>query len=119
MKRNHSHNMQDTNQSRQAKEPRIRLQQHPLNLIQLCPSTTLLLCGLIKPMGHTRKHLKFHERHGLENDLQREGRCTGVYFDVVRSQVPKFIGEDDWLIESLGAGFVAFIGDEVDVWNVV
>ena len=32
--------------------------------------------------------------------------------------MPKLIGEDNWFVKTLGARFITFIGDEVDVCNV-
>lgn len=108
--------MQDTDERRQAEEPRVRLQQHALHLVELRARTAALrLHRLLEPMGHRRKHLELHERHRLEDDLQREARRRGVELDVVVAEVPELVREDDGLVEAACARFVALIGDEVHV----
>ena len=112
------HNMQDADKSRQAQEPWLRFQEHTLDFIHLRSScSTLLLGGFLEPMRHRGKHLKLEERHRLEVDMQWKTKRGRINFDILRSNVPKIVGVDDWLVEALAAGLVSFTRNGVNVYH--
>lgn len=109
--------MQDTDQPSQPKEPRVRLDKHPLNLINFTStSRTLLLSRLREAIRQRREDRKLPIAHRLEGDLQRQSGCRTVDFDVLGPEVPELVGEDDRLVEAFGAGLVA-LGEDVDVYS--
>lgn len=55
----HSHNVQQADQTGQSEEIGIRLDQHPLNLVELSHrGTPLLLRGFLKAVRHGSKDLE-------------------------------------------------------------
>ena len=112
------HNMQDADKSCQAQEPWLRFQEHPLDFIHLCSScSTLLLGGFFEPMRHRGKHLKLEERHRLEVDMEWKTERGLINLNILRSNVPKIVWVDDWLVEALGAGLVSFTRNGVNVYH--
>ncbi len=107
--------MQNTDEPGQTKEPRVRLNKHPLNLVDLTSTRrTLLLRRLRKAIRQRREDRKLPIAHWLEGNLQRECGRRGVDFDVLRPEMPELIGEDDRLVEAFGTGLVA-LGEDIDV----
>ena len=110
--------MQDADECRQGQEPRFSLREHPLNLIYLrSPWSSLLLGSFVEAMRHRSEHLELEERHWLESDMERKTERCRVDLDVMRSNVPEIVWENDWLVQAIDASFVAFTGNDVDVYD--
>jgi len=108
--------VQHTNQSSQAQEPWVSLDQHALNLVEFTASACpLRLCSLIESVSHRRKKLELKKRHRLEGDLKWQGRRRFVHLNVLRSEVPELVREDDRFVETLSASFVAFVRNKMDI----
>ena len=115
---NNSHYVQHTNQCSQAQEPWIGLEQHALHFVDFTAGTCpLRLCSLVETVSHRCKHLEFKKRHRLERDLKWQGRCRFVDLNIMRSEVPKLVREDDWFVETFRASVVAFVRNKMDVWD--
>lgn len=54
------HHVKDANESGEREEPGIRLQQHPLDFVDLRCSTAVLL-RFVEPVRHRREHLELEE----------------------------------------------------------
>ena len=91
--------MQHADQRRQPQEVRVRLYQHALDLVDLRGRRrALLLRGICEALGECGEDVKLPVRHGLELDLQRQRRRGGVDLDVLRAEVPEFVGEYDGVV---------------------
>ncbi len=76
--------MQHAHKRSQAKEVRVRLHEHPLDLVQLrCGRRALLLRCLDETLGERGKDGELPVCHRLELDLERQGWGCGVDFDVL------------------------------------
>jgi hypothetical protein len=68
-------------------------------------------------VGHRGKHLEFEIRHRLERDLKWQGRRRFVDLNILRSEVPELVGEDDGFVKTFSTGVVAFVRNKMDVWS--
>ena len=109
-----SHDVENADQTGQGEEPRVCLQQHSLNLVDLS-SPSPLLGSLREPVRHGSQDLELHERHGLECESDLGAGRGAIQLDVVRAEMPKFVGEDNGIMLSLCASLIALIGNEVDI----
>lgn len=90
--------MQQADRHSQTQVVRICLEQNALQLVEFASSSALLLRSLIEPNGHGREHLELEVRHGLEDDLERKDWGSTVDLDVLRSEVPELVRENDGLM---------------------
>ena len=98
--RGHIHHVQDADERSQREEVRVRLHEHPLDLVQLrAGRRALLLRGLGEALGQRREDGELPVRHRLELDLQGHARRRRVDLDVLRAQVPELVREDDGLVQ--------------------
>lgn len=111
--------MQHANQCRQAQEPRISLNEHPLDLVELRTTGAAALFGsVIESLGHASENLKLPIGHGLEGDLKGQLRRRTVDLGELRAEQPEVVREYDGLVVYFGARLVAF-GVELDVWKEI
>lgn len=106
--------MQDADEPRQSEEPRIGLQQHSLDFVDLRRASARL-GGLVESVSHGSEDLELEEGHRLERDLKWEGWGGAVELNVVRAKMPELVGEDDWVVFPDGTCLIALVGNEVDV----
>ena len=66
-------------------------------------------------MSHRSKHLEFKIRHRLECDLKWKGRRRFIDLNILRSEVPELVGEDNRFIETFGPSVVTFVRDKMDI----
>ena len=112
--RGHIHYVQDADERGQREEVRVRLHEHPLDLVQLrAGRRALLLRGLGEALGQRREDRELPVRHRLELDLQGHARRRRVDLDVLRAQVPELVREHDRAVVR-APGRVA-LGREFDV----
>lgn len=96
----HSHHMQHAHERGDREEVRVRLDEHPLDLVELrAGRRALLLRGLREARGHRGEDRELPIRHRLELDLQRHARRRRVDLEVLRAQVPELVREDYGLVE--------------------
>ena len=107
--------MQHRNERRQRQEVRVRLQQHPLNLVELRTPATLLLRRLIEARRHGREHLELHVRHRLEAKVEGNDGRRCVELVVVRLEVPEFVEEGDGLVLDGDVAFSVLVRCPSDV----
>jgi hypothetical protein len=112
--------MKYADETSESEEPRIRLDQHALDLVELGHRRSALLRrGLLEAKGKRGKELEFEIRHGLEDDLERQGRRCFVDLDVLRSEVPELVGVDDGKVVAFGAGLISYVRNEMNDLTVV
>lgn len=103
--------MEHAHKCGETEEPRVGLDQHPLDLIHLRAARgAFLFRSLGEAMRHLRKQLELPVCHRLEDDFQRENGRRCIDFDVLRTEVPEVIWEYDRLVEAFGACLVS-------LWN--
>lgn len=106
--------MQHAHKRSQTQEVRVRLHEHPLDFVQLRGGRgALLLRSFGEALGQCSENRELPKRHRLELDLERQRRRRRVDLDVLRSEVPEFVGENDGAVVGSSSG-IALCGD-VDV----
>ena len=64
--------------------------------------------SLLATVSYRRKHLKSkNTRHRLERDLKWQGRCRFVDLNILQSELPELVREDDRFVEIFKASVVA------------
>lgn len=110
--------MKDADNGGKSEEVRVRLDKHPLYLIQFTAScSALLFGGFRKTSCHCGEQVELPVAHGLEDNLERQRGRRCIDFDVLGSEMPEVIWEYDRLVEALRAGFVAF-GENRDIYDM-
>ena len=59
--------------------------------------------------------MEFKERHRLERDLKWQGGRRFVDLNVLGSEMPELVREDDGSVETFSASVVAFVRDNIDI----
>ena len=95
----HVHNMQHAHKCGQTQKVRIRFHEHPLDFIQLRPRRRpLLLRRLGETLRKGGEDGELPHRHRLELDMQWEDRGRRVDLDILRTEMPELVGEDDRVV---------------------
>ena len=112
----HLHDVEHADQARQGKEVWVRLDEHPLDLIELRHRVaSLLLRRLRKALREGREDRELPVRHRLELDLERQHWCCSIDLDVLRAQVPELVRENDG--PEIRPPARVTLGSQLNVWT--
>ena len=91
--------MQHAHKRSQTQEVRVRLYEHPLDFVQLRPRRRpLLLRRLSEALREGGEDGELPHRHRLELNMQWEDRGRRVDLDILRTEMPELVGENDRVV---------------------